>query len=348
MRKIFAWLLLASLFWFSRPLLAGTVEIRAVEGMKYDPPRLTVAPGQVVALSFQNADSTDQPHNLVVVKPGRVKAVLEAALALGADGPGKDYVPESGDILAVCPLIKAGEGTETAWTVPVEPGIYPYVCTFPGHGFLMFGALYVGVPMPPLAEDVNVPASAKPDASAKSLIAPFPRPCVQRAFLPGAGPAAIAVALPGRQNFCWDAGECRLRYAWTGGFIDEEAYFKGKGGDQAVIQGKTWWTAAAGFPLRPGGQVPKILKFKGYWMREGLPEFRYLVDGVEVREWISEGGKGELKREFQVTGEGPVSFFQPPVEGVLVSSDAGAFDAGGVLALTREQARKFTIILQPK
>ena len=45
-------------------------------------------------------------------------------------------------------------------------------------------------------------------------------PVVYRTFMPGASPAAFAVALPGNQFYCWDAGECRLRYVWTkGGFI---------------------------------------------------------------------------------------------------------------------------------
>jgi len=45
-------------------------------------------------------------------------------------------------------------------------------------------------------------------------------PVVYRTFMPGASPAAFAVALPGNQYYCWDAGESRLRYVWSkGGFI---------------------------------------------------------------------------------------------------------------------------------
>ena len=37
---------------------------------------------------------------------------------------------------------------------------------------------------------------------------------------PEAGPAAIAVAVNEELHYCWDAGECRLRYIWKGDFID--------------------------------------------------------------------------------------------------------------------------------
>ena len=46
------------------------------------------------------------------------------------------------------------------------------------------------------------------------------RPLIQRIFMPEAGPAAIAVAVNDELHFCWDAGECRLRYIWKGDFID--------------------------------------------------------------------------------------------------------------------------------
>ena len=42
--------------------------------------------------------------------------------------------------------------------------------------------------------------------------------------MPDASPASIAVALDDTNSLCWDAGTCRLRYAWTGGFIDGFPY----------------------------------------------------------------------------------------------------------------------------
>ncbi|MEN8867291.1 MAG: cytochrome c [Akkermansiaceae bacterium] len=44
-------------------------------------------------------------------------------------------------------------------------------------------------------------------------------PVVYRTFMPGASPAAFAVALTGNQNYCWDAGESRFRYALSQGGV---------------------------------------------------------------------------------------------------------------------------------
>ena len=45
---------------------------------------------------------------------------------------------------------------------------------------------------------------------------PLSKAKLVRTFMPGSSPAAIAVALPGGHAYCWDAGNCRLRYAWQG------------------------------------------------------------------------------------------------------------------------------------
>ena len=84
----------------------------------------------------------------------------------------------------------------------------------------MYGALYVDSEFPErLIDDPNVPQIVREALAENSAAdAKAERPNVVRAFLPDAGPAAIAVALPGDQNFCWDAGNCRLRYLWSGEF----------------------------------------------------------------------------------------------------------------------------------
>ena len=97
----------------------------------------------------------------------------------------------------------------------------------------MYGALYIGKEMPPINDDPNVPK-----VLASPLWGKFSRPAVQRIFMPAAGPAAIAVALPNGQNYCWDAGACRLRYAWPGDFIDAEKHFAGNGSALAKVPTK--------------------------------------------------------------------------------------------------------------
>src|SRR5690606_40117498 len=46
---------------------------------------------------------------------------------------------------------------------PEKSGAYPYVCTYPGHGFIMYGVMYVSHDqnMPPELEDENIPPSRR-------------------------------------------------------------------------------------------------------------------------------------------------------------------------------------------
>jgi hypothetical protein len=129
---------------------------------------------------------------------------------------------------------------------------------------------------------------------------------VVRADLPDATPAAIAVGLPGKLSFCFDAAESRLRYAWRGGFVDLGPTLLKKTDDHkltptAALVGDVFYRSEA-FPLRLGSpdRMPAV-RFRGYRLVAGLPEFRYEVDGVDVRETIrpSDAPPG-LKREIVI------------------------------------------------
>lgn len=119
------------------------------------------------------------------------------------------------------------------------------------------------------------------------------RPQVQRMFLPDASPAAIAVALPGELSYCFDAGECRLRYVWKGGFIDAYPYWKGNGSQMAKIDGDVIHRESQ-FPLQWGGEADgngegdeAEPEFLGYSLGDdGLPTFRYRRDGITIEETV--------------------------------------------------------------
>ncbi|MCD8535592.1 MAG: hypothetical protein LR011_12735 [Verrucomicrobia bacterium] len=80
------------------------------------------------------------------------------------------------------------------------------------------------------------------------------RPKIQRIFMPDAGPAAIAVALPGDLSYCWDAGACQLRYVWKGQFIDPWPVWKGNGNALASLQGGCHFPP--GYPIGPNLAQP--------------------------------------------------------------------------------------------
>jgi azurin len=73
------------------------------------------------------------PHNLVIVQPGTVNAVAQGAMALGLQGPAKNYVPATDDVLFHSRLMNPGTSESLYFQAPNKPGDYTYVCTFPGH-----------------------------------------------------------------------------------------------------------------------------------------------------------------------------------------------------------------------
>ena len=40
-------------------------------------------------------------------------------------------------------LVAPREAEKISFVAPTQPGVYPYVCTYPGHWRRMYGAMYV-------------------------------------------------------------------------------------------------------------------------------------------------------------------------------------------------------------
>jgi cytochrome c551/c552 len=175
----------------------------------------------------------------------------------------------------------------------------------------------------------------KPAVTKDPLARPARRPEIQRMFLPNVGPAAIAVALPGDLNYCFDAGDCRLRTVWRGDFLDCWAYYKSNGKAVATLLGQSLWQLPADESLQ------KRVKFLGYSVdTTGLPTFEYERDGGQFREKIVAEGK-TLVRRFEVTTAKPITF---------TLDDATTSSAGIVrnntLTLTPSEAKSFTLTLR--
>lgn len=122
------------------PVIAiGTV----VERMIYDKEMIAVQAGKPVEFRFSNTDNS--PHNFTIVVPGSMEEVglLAEATARDPDAKDRQYVPKTDKILVASKLIEPGQSQALTFEVPKTPGIYPYVCTYPGHWRRMYGALYV-------------------------------------------------------------------------------------------------------------------------------------------------------------------------------------------------------------
>lgn len=137
------------------------------------------------------------------------------------------------------------------------------------------------------------------------------RPVILRTFMPDAGSRAVAVGMPGGVSTAFDAGMCRLSYAWNGAFLDAAPVWNDRGGAPAKVMGAKFWTAPPGcsiglttsseppnFTARakdpaygadlPEGQVfggQPMLRFAGYSLdKDGVPTFRYKLKLEDDRE----------------------------------------------------------------
>ncbi len=111
--------------------------------MRYGVELFDVKPGARVKLTLHNED--EMQHNLFVCAEGTTSwlDVAKAAWALGSDGLAKRYTPESDAILHHTRLVDPGSSDSIYFVAPEKEGVYPYVCTLPGHAFLMRGEMHV-------------------------------------------------------------------------------------------------------------------------------------------------------------------------------------------------------------
>jgi uncharacterized cupredoxin-like copper-binding protein len=323
-------------------------KVKMVEGLRFSPPRFAVKGQGKLELALENHDPNDQPHNFVLIQADALAEIQKASMDIGPESVARGFVPDHDGIIVASGLLNP-EGRESLTIdVPKEAGIYYYVCTFPGHAQVMYGALYVNTKWKDgLAYDPHVPQIIR-DAELQKTIAKVAveRPTFARLFLPDAGPAAIAVALPGAQNFCWDAGNCRLRYAWSGGFVDPTMLFNSNGSKLAKILGDVYWRSGGDentCGMKFGDRPTAAVDFKGYRVIDGLPEFHYHVDGVVVKEHITATEGGKLAWRFNVEGApGDVRVFAPAADGVSIAADAGARD-GDFWRVPQAEADQFTL-----
>jgi putative heme-binding domain-containing protein len=122
-----------------RVIKIGTV----FEKMSYDKDLIVVQAGKPVEFVLENSDL--MPHNLCITLPGALEEIGLLSEA-NAQKPGfaeQQYIPTSPKILAKSKLLQPRDSQRLSFNVPKEPGVYPIVCTYPGHWRRMYAALYV-------------------------------------------------------------------------------------------------------------------------------------------------------------------------------------------------------------
>jgi len=113
--------------------------------MKYDVTSIVAAPGQKITITLTNAGTLPKvamAHNWVLLKIGTdVSAFAAAAMTHQENG----YLPPemAGSVIASTKMLGPGETATVTFTAPA-PGVYDYICTFPGHALAgMRGTLTV-------------------------------------------------------------------------------------------------------------------------------------------------------------------------------------------------------------
>ncbi|HEX8309915.1 MAG TPA: PA14 domain-containing protein [Chthoniobacteraceae bacterium] len=110
--------------------------------MRYDLNELMMEPGEEVKIVFENPD--DMPHNLVFFHPGTdVVEVSNKQMEKPEEALKRDWLPEDPRLWVHSKLLRPKEKDELLLRAPEKPGVYPYVCTFPGHAMTMQGRLKI-------------------------------------------------------------------------------------------------------------------------------------------------------------------------------------------------------------
>ena len=119
--------------------------------MRYDVTDFSVVPGSEVKIIFENVD--DMPHNLILFQSGTdVVAVATKMMEKPEEAVKRDWLPDDARMIAHTKAVQPKTREEIVFKAPEKPGVYPYVCTFPGHAQQMQGKMRVGVSKPGLSD----------------------------------------------------------------------------------------------------------------------------------------------------------------------------------------------------
>ncbi|MFD2600323.1 plastocyanin/azurin family copper-binding protein [Sphingobacterium corticis] len=121
--------------------ISNTWKVEGNDQMKYDVNLIRVKAGEPVELTLKNVGELpieSMGHNLVVLNPSVDIPTFGSEASAAADN---GYIPKSSlsSIVAHTKLLGPGEEDKISFTL--EPGVYPYICSFPGHFGIMQGKI---------------------------------------------------------------------------------------------------------------------------------------------------------------------------------------------------------------
>ncbi len=169
--------------------------------------------------------------------------------------------------------------------------------------------------------------------------------------IPGV-PCGIAVNFGPDFSYVWDSTECRLLYAWTGGFLDMTPYWGGgtgggrKGSEYVPwLEGTLVYKAAGVQPIATTGKNAKP-KFRGYRVLSGNPEFSYELDGLKIHEHITPTDPGTFMIHYRVeNAREPVRLVFDPAIRPQISCDQGGWK-DNTLEIPVDHADHFMLLVR--
>ncbi|HLU48591.1 MAG TPA: c-type cytochrome, partial [Planctomycetota bacterium] len=171
-------------------------------------------------------------------------------------------------------------------------------------------------------------------AGTESMPVPGSRAVVLRFPLAGTTAAAISVGLPkrGREpitSFAFDAATCALAFAWEGGFLNLGESLGKTRKDPAIVGEIRYRSAKTSLRFGSIDSEPKT-RFRGYRLDAShVPEFRYEVDGHEVREMIvARRGGGSVRRLVIDRVDGDAWLVPEPSSDVTITTSLGPLEDG--------------------
>ena len=119
-----------------------SVQLKANENMRFDKELFRVRAGKKISLIFKNTGAksvASMTHNVVILKSG-IDIADFADIARNAKT--EQYVPSSLDSLIIAHTrLVGGEDSDQVQFVIPKPGVYDFICSFPGHWGTMQGKI---------------------------------------------------------------------------------------------------------------------------------------------------------------------------------------------------------------
>ena len=121
----------------------NNILITSDDYMKFDTRKITVKSGKIVKLTLKHIGQLDAQvmgHNFVLLKKNVNLIEFANKAATARDN---QYIPVGSDeVIVYTDMIGGGQET-TIEFLPPEPGVYDFVCSFPGHYAMMKGKFIV-------------------------------------------------------------------------------------------------------------------------------------------------------------------------------------------------------------